>query len=352
MPSAPARPVIGLGVVLALSSACASIQSIQKKIYTADEARLQVQARVSTEMQDEIVIPFEIDDEIERLAEDITRNQVTDRAKKEAIVGAITGSTQFSISYTFLSNKTAREVFRQGRGNCLAYANLFVRMAGHVGLDAVYVDVVTVETTTQEAEVIVNTGHVTAGVEQGSAGVLIVDFISSPETKYIGFKVIDDLEAIAEYYNNQGFLYGYFSESEGHELDFDPLEAEMKMIQLSLQVKPSFGRARNNLGVALRRRGRIQEAIEQYKKAIEVDPGFAEAHANLGAAYHAVHRVDDALRELRIAVNLSGSNGYYHHQVGVMEYGLGRYEEAIKAFRSALSKEPGMAISRYFLGES
>jgi tetratricopeptide (TPR) repeat protein len=303
-------------------------------------------------MQDKIVIPFEIDDEIERLAEDITRGAASDLAKTEAIVKAITGATQFSISYNFLSNKTAREVFRQGRGNCLAYANLFVGMARHVGLDAVYVDVVTVETTTQEAEVIVNTGHVTAGVEQGGAGVVIVDFTRTPETKYVGFKVIDDLEAIANYYNNQGFLYGYFSESEGRKLDFDPMEAEMEMIQLALQVKPSFGRARNNLGVALRRRGRIPEAIEQYQKAIEVAPDFAEAHANLGGAYYAAGRLDDALRELRIAVNLSGSNGYFHHQVGVVQYNLGRYEEAIKAFRSALSKEPGMAIARYLLGES
>jgi tetratricopeptide (TPR) repeat protein len=349
MPSAPARPVVGLVVVLSLASACASIQ---KNYYTADEALLQVRARVSAEMQDKIVIPFEIDDEIERLAEDITRGAASDLAKTEAIVKAITGATQFSISYNFLSNKTAREVFRQGRGNCLAYANLFVGMARHVGLDAVYVDVVTVETTTQEAEVIVNTGHVTAGVEQGGAGVVIVDFTRTPETKYVGFKVIDDLEAIANYYNNQGFLYGYFSESEGRKLDFDPMEAEMEMIQLALQVKPSFGRARNNLGVALRRRGRIPEAIEQYQKAIEVAPDFAEAHANLGGAYYAAGRLDDALRELRIAVNLSGSNGYFHHQVGVVQYNLGRYEEAIKAFRSALSKEPGMAIARYLLGES
>ena len=349
MPSAPARPAAGLGVVLIMATACASIP---KQTYTADEARREVQARVSAEMQDKIVIPFEIDDEIERLAEDITRNAVTEQAKTEAIVRAITDLRQFSISYDFLSNKTAREVFTQGKGNCLAYANLFVGMARHVGVDAVYVDVVTVETTTREAEVIVNTGHVTAGVVQGSTGVIIVDFTRTPETKYVGFKVIDDLEAIANYYNNQGFLYGYFSESEGRELGFDPMEAEMEMIKVALQVKPSFGRARNNLGVALRRRGSVQEAIEQYEKAIEVDPGFAEPHANLAAAYFADHRPDDALKELRIAVKLSGSNGYFHYQLGVVEYGLGRYEEAIKEFRSALAKEPGMAVSRYFLGES
>ena len=56
------------------------------------------------------------------------------------------------------------------------------------------------------------------------AGSVIIDFTATPEREYIGFDVIDDLEAIANFYNNQGFLYGYFTETE--DVDFDPLEKE------------------------------------------------------------------------------------------------------------------------------
>ena len=121
--------------------------------------------------------------------------------------------TGLSISYDWLSNKTAREVFREGRGNCLAYSNLFVGMAREVGIEAVYVDVTMIERISREAEVIVNNGHITAGYKHGSE-VRIVDFTRTPEREYIGYKVIDDLEAIANYYNNQGFLYGYFVEND------------------------------------------------------------------------------------------------------------------------------------------
>jgi len=346
MSSTRMRSFVGIGVVVFLMSACASIP---KTIYTQEEILAQMQARVSAEMRDQIVIPFEIDDEIRQLADDITRGKTDDRQKANALVQAIIGLTQFSISYDSLSNKTAREVFRQGRGNCLAYTNLFVGMARHVGLDAVYVDVVSIERQTREAEVIVNNGHVTAGINRGP-DVLVIDFTRTPETEYIGFKVIDDLEAIANYYNNQGFLYGFFTETEG--LDFDPQEKEMEMYQLALEVLPTFQRARNNLGVGLRRRGRVEEAIEQYKMAIEHDPNFSDAHANLGAAYYGLGRVDEAVKELQIAADRSGSNGYFHHHLGILRYQLKQYDEAIKEFKRALSKEPGMAPARYYLGES
>ncbi len=348
MSSAHIGSVVAVSVVGFLMSACASIP---KTIYTQEEIVAQMETRVSAEMRDQIVIPFEIDEEIGQLADDITRGMTGDKQKVRAIVNAIIGLTEFSISYDFLSNKTAKEVFRQGRGNCLAYSNLFVGMARHVGLEGVYVDVTSIERQTKEAEVIVNNGHVTAGIKRGP-DVMVIDFTRTPEREYIGFKVIDDLEAIANYYNNQGFLYGYFTEVKGTELDFDPLEKEMEMYRLALEVLPTFQRARNNLGVGLRRRGKVQEAIEQYNMAIEVDPSFSDAHANLGVAYLTLGRVEDAVEELRIAANQSGSNGYFHHHLGVVQYQLKRYEEAVKEFKRALSKEPEMASARYFLGES
>ena len=340
------RTLVAIGTCLLLTGACAAIP---KTIYTEAEALAEMEARVSAQMRDQIVVPYEIDDEIRTLADDITDGLTSDREKVRVIVEAIIGLTQFSISYDSLSNKTATEVFREGRGNCLAYSNLFVGMARHVGLDAVYIDVVSIERQTKEAEIIVNNGHVTAGLNQGS-DIMVIDFTKSPEREYVGFKVIDDLEAIANYYNNQGFLYGYFTET--GDLDFDPLEREMEMYRLSLEVMPTFQRARNNLGVGLRRRGKVDEAIEQYKMAIEQDPSFSDAHANLGAAYYSLGRIDDALASLQIAADQSGDNGYFHHHLGVVQYRLGLYDDAIREFRRALSKEPTMAQARYFLGES
>jgi tetratricopeptide (TPR) repeat protein len=322
--------------------------AVPKRIYTADEMRSELEARVSTQMRDEIVIPFEIDDEIRELALDVTRGITTESQKMRAIVHTIIGLAGFSISYDWLSNKTAKEVFREGKGNCLAYSNLFVGMARAAGLNAVYADVHFTERVRKEAEIIVNSSHITAAVKYGTDTV-VIDFTRTPERKYVGYEVIDDLEAIANFYNNQGFLYGYFTETE--EVSFDPLEKELEMYRLALEILPNFSRARNNLGVALRRRGRINEAIEQYQLAIEHDPKHAEAHSNLGTAYFYQGRIEDALQAYRRAAKHAGPNGHIHHLLGIVYLRQAQYPEAIKQFKKALSKEPELADARYRLGE-
>ena len=343
--SARRFPVPALTLAASLAVGCASVP---KRFYTPDEMRAELEARVSTQMRDEIVIPFEIDDEIRQLARDVTRSAPTDGEKVRAIVDAITSLAGFSISYDWLSNKTAKEVFREGKGNCLAYTNLFVGMARAVGVEAVYADVKFTERVTREAEIIVKSTHITAAVSVGSGSTLI-DFTSNPERKYIGFKVIDDLEAIANFYNNQGFLYGYFTESAS--AGFDPQEKEMEMYRLALEILPNFAKSRNNLGVALRRRGRIDEAIEQYRLALEQDPRYVEARSNLGTAYYNQGLTEKALAEYRLASEYAGSDGYVHQRLGITLFRLGRYEEAIKQFRKALSKEAELADSQYYLGE-
>jgi len=335
-----------LAIVASLAAGCAAAT---KRTYTADEIRSELEARVSTQMRDEIVIPFEIDDEVRQLAREVTRNAPSDGEKVRALVGAITSLAGFSISYDWLSNKTAKEVFREGKGNCLAYSNLFVGMARAVGLEAVYADVKFTERITREAEIVVKSTHITAAVTLGS-GATLIDFTATPERKYTAFEAIDDLEAIANFYNNQGFLYGYYTEKE--DVDFDPLEKELEMYRLALEILPTFVRARNNLGVALRRRGRIDEAIEQYQLAIEQDPKYVEAHSNLGTAYLHQGRTEEALEEYRLAAeNAGGADGYVHERLGVTFLRLSRYQDAIRQFRKALSKEPELADAHYHLGE-
>jgi Flp pilus assembly protein TadD len=321
-----------------------------KRVYTPDEMRAELETRVSTQLRDEIVIPFEIDDEIRELAREVTRGKTTESLMVEAIVGTIIDMAGFSISYDWLSNKTAKEVFREGKGNCLAYSNLFVGMARSVGLDARYADVAFTERVTREGEIIVNSTHITAAVKEAAGRTVLIDFTATPERKYIGFDVIDDLEAIANFYNNQGFLYGYFTESE--DVPFDPLEKEMEMYRLALEILPTFGRARNNLGVALRRRGDIEGAIEQYKLAIEQNPKHAEAYSNLGTAYLYQGRTEEALEALRHAARYAGPDGYVNHRLGVVYLQLSRYDDAIKQLRKAISKEPEFADAHFHLGEA
>src|SRR3990172_4651400 len=221
-------------VLAILGGLLASCSTTSKRVqFSPDEIVADLATRIPEDVAQKVVVPYDINDEIRELARKSVDTLRTDSERTRANV-----------------------------------------------------NVTTIERISKEAEVIVNNGHITAGIRQGPELVMI-DFTRTPEREYMGAKVIDDFEAIANYYNNQGFLYGYYSETAGDMGDeFDPAAAELEMYQMALDVRPNFGRARNNLGVALRRRGRVEEAIAQYKLALEEDPKFAEARSNLGAAYY------------------------------------------------------------------
>ena len=339
---------LGVIAAFAILSACATVS---RKQYTPAEVRADLSTRVPEDVVQKVVVPYDINDEIRELAIKSVKNMRTDSDKTRAIVHAIIGREGMSISYDRLSNKTAQQVFYEGKGSCLAYTNLFIGMAREVGIDAVYVDVKTIELISKEADVIVNNGHITAGIRSGPK-LNLIDFDRTPEREYFGAKAIDDFEAIANYYNNQGYLYGYFAETAGDLGDnFDPEAAELEMYEVALDVYPNFLRARNNLGVALRRRGRVAEAIEQYKLALQTDPKFADAHSNLGAAYYSLGRVDDAIAEFELAAESGGSNGYYYHHLGVIKFQQKNYRDALKHFKKAVSRDGSLADARYYIGE-
>ena len=337
-----------LGAALLMLAGCGTAP---KRSWTVEEIRADLNHRITPEMLARVEIPFEIDDEIRELAFRVTENLRTDKEKMRAIVRAIRQHTGGTISYDWLSNKTAKAVFHEGRGNCLAYTNLFVGMSRAVGVEAIYVDVETIERVTKEAEVIVNSGHITGGIKDGP-DLIFVDFTANPEREYGGARIIDDFEAISNFYNNQGFLYGYFAEALADQGGFDPLAREIEMYELALSIRPSFNRARNNLGVAFKRRGRVDDAIEQYRLALDLDPGFTEARANLASAYYSDGHTDEAIREFQLAARNDDSNAYVHYHLGVLHYHEGEYRKAVTYFRRALSKNRQMADARFFLGET
>ena len=325
--------------------------TVPKRTWTVEEIRADLNHRITPDVLARVEIPFEIDDEIRELAVRVTENLRGDKEKMRAIVRAIRQHTGGSISYDWLSNKTAKAVFEEGRGNCLAYTNLFVGMSRAVGVDAVYVDVTTIEKVTKEAEVIVNSGHITGGIKDGP-DLIFVDFTANPEREYAGAKIIDDFEAISNFYNNQGFLYGYFAEALVDQGGFDPLAREIEMYELALSIRPNFNRARNNLGVAYKRRGFVDDAIEQYQLALDIEPDFTEARSNLASAYYSQGHIEQAVQEFQLAARNDGSNAYVMYHLGVLHYHQRKFREAADYFRQAISRDRQMADARFFLGET
>ena len=106
----------------------------------------------------------------------------------------------------------------------------------------------------------------------------------------------------------------------------------------------------SNLGVALQKAGRVQEAIVHYEEALRAAPDDATAHYNLGTALEEAGRVPEAIAHWEQAVQIRPDFVEAHDNLGVALVHSGRVPEAIAHYEQALRIKPDFARSHYNLG--
>ena len=79
----------------------------------------------------------------------------------------------------------------------------------------------------------------------------------------------------------------------------------MKEYTRAIEIDTHYGIAHNLLGGALRKSGKLQEAIDEFTKAVELDPGSPILHCNLGMALANVGRGTDAIKEYRKSLGIN-----------------------------------------------
>ncbi len=108
----------------------------------------------------------------------------------------------------------------------------------------------------------------------------------------------------------------------------------------AVTVYPNNWIAHNNLGDALDRSGRKNEAMEHYLMALRLKPDSAEANYNLGNSLASLGRRDEALHHFLVALELYPDYAEAHSNAGVLLAQERRYLEAKEHFAKALAIEP------------
>ena len=101
--------------------------------------------------------------------------------------------------------------------------------------------------------------------------------------------------------------------------------------------------AHYNLGDALVKMGRRDEAIAQYQKTLQITPNYAEAHNNLGSVLLQKGRVDEAIAHYQTALRITPENATAHNNLGNALRQKGRVDEAIAQCQVALQINPDYA---------
>ncbi len=119
----------------------------------------------------------------------------------------------------------------------------------------------------------------------------------------------------------------------------------MTLWETAARAVPDNAGAHNNLANELRRRGRIDEAVEQYRLAIRVDSDYVMARINLGNTLRDSGRADEAVGHYLDALEMLPADG----GVSQVSYNLakalvllGKIDDAIAHFRRVIEIRPDL----------
>jgi len=108
----------------------------------------------------------------------------------------------------------------------------------------------------------------------------------------------------------------------------------------TIDRNPAAFLAHNNLGVGLAATGRVEEAIDHYRKALEIRPDYAESHNNLGNALLRQGRLDEAIVHLRKAHDGQSGDAVVCNNLGNALLQNGQLDKAMPLFLEAIQIQP------------
>jgi protein O-mannosyl-transferase len=111
----------------------------------------------------------------------------------------------------------------------------------------------------------------------------------------------------------------------------------------ALQVTSGNSRAENNLGMALLRRGQMEDAIPHFRAAVAIDPSDAVSNMNVGIYEHSHRNLLLAIEYYKKTLSLTRNaklKGEAYNNLGYAYKDLGDYVDAQKNLQSAVSVYP------------
>ena len=127
---------------------------------------------------------------------------------------------------------------------------------------------------------------------------------------------------------------------------------EMTFFSHVVSLNPNARDAHLNLGYALFKADRPEEALTPAMLAVEKRPDSATAHSNLGLVLLHFKRFDEAEEHLRRALALDPRDNSARQNMAELLRKQGHYEKAIEWFRAMLKLDPKDALAHAGLGDA
>ncbi len=246
----------------------------------------------------------------------------------------------FPFQYQFRGTFTAVEAFALRQGNCLSFTNLFVAMGRSLGIPVTTALVQRTRGSEKEGDLIIVNNHVVAALLFGPEQ-RYYDFDQRPHEKPQGYKPLDDLWITALYLNNRG----------ADELRAGHPDIALRYFVYATKLAPNFAPTWGNVGVARRRLGDFQGALDAYRLALAISADEPTILGNLASLYRALGKEKEAETALA-AVKISEATPHVLIVRGDLELARGRLHDAMKLYKRARSLAPRLADAWVAVGRA
>ena len=273
-----------------------------------------------------VVVPFEVTDEMRTWVHAQVPDAGAPEQRLERLLAVIVDPSGLGLTYEGGHSNTAREAFAVRKANCLGFTSLFVGLARELDIPAFYLGVDDVERFEREGDLLVISGHVSAGFGLGGGKIKILEFTNAPKADYRHIRRLDDLTAIALYHANHG----------ADLLRAGRLDESLPWLRKAVEIDPELGDGWIDLGVGLRRAGDLDGAEAAYRRALEVNPEGAAAYQNLAALLRLRGHPREADDLVALSTRASGQSPFSYLALGDLSLSHGRLEEARRYYRRAM----------------
>ena len=202
-------------------------------------------------------------------------------ARMKRLVYAVMGDDNFELIYDDRT-RTAEETFRERRGNCLSFTNMFIAMARYLEIHAEFQEVDIPPDWSLAGQSFLFSQHINVLVDLGGGEQRIVDFNIYDFHVMYERRVISDQRARAHYFSNLGVDYMLSGETSRAYGNF----------RQALREDSSFTSAWINMGVLHRREGFPKFAEVAYRQALEIEQFNLIAMSNLANLYEEEEMLD------------------------------------------------------------
>jgi tetratricopeptide (TPR) repeat protein len=130
------------------------------------------------------------------------------------------------------------------------------------------------------------------------------------------------------------------------------LDEAVEHYRRAIALDAAYAPAYNNLGAVQRLKGDADSAIASYERALAIQPGYVNAEYNLANVLMDKGRFDEAVKYFSAAAAATPDSADVQNNLGVALAGQGKTDEAIAAFTRALAIDPQSAFAERNLGDA